>query len=43
MAFAPNWSTGKRNWYLQILKNKDPNRYKKQMKEEPERRLKDLE
>ena len=43
MAFDPKWPTGKRNWYLQMLKNKDPKRYKKRVKEELERRLKDLE
>ena len=42
LAFDPKWPTGKRNWYLQMLKNKDPRRYKKQIREELKRRLKDL-
>ena len=43
MTLDPKWSTAKRNWYFQMLKHKDPKKYKKQMKEELEKRMKDLE
>ena len=43
MKMDPEWSGAKRSWYLQKLKNKDPAKYKQQMKVELQRRLKELE
>ena len=43
MKMDPEWPANKRSWYSQKLKNKDLPKYKKLMKVELERRLKELE
>ena len=42
MKMDPEWQANKRSWYFQKLKNKDLPKYKKLMKVELERRLKEL-